>query len=249
MEGGRPMANRIQLYQYKGNRCTHCGLSVQEMLERYGSVNKMFEFNHVDPGKKHPDYDNLIERVLSGEQLDEVDKCVLLCRQCHGVLHAQHITCELLVRVKVGTKRAEQRFKGQMIFDYRDRRATFLTNERVLLHPYRVSLGRKRPRFLFGTDLEKNLFNVYIQKILDYQTIVVRSWKGREMFRAEYKGGNEIAVNHAINFQLLYTELCDDQGKPTIWIRNGIGLSKKGEIFRSGTVKYKFKLPLQATSA
>jgi hypothetical protein len=173
---------------------------------------------------------------------------VLLCRQCHGILHAQHITCELLVRVKVGTKRAEQRFKGQMIFERRDRRATFLTNERVLVHPYRVSLGGKKPRILFGTDLEKNLLHAYIQKVVDYRIIVVRSWKGREMFRAEYKGGDEIAVSHDIGFQLLYTELCDDHGKPTIWIRNGIGLSKAGEIFRSGTVEYTFKLPLQPTS-
>jgi hypothetical protein len=82
-------APRKQLYKYKGNKCANCGLSVEEMLARFGTFNRMFQFNHVDPKQKDPRYDNLIQRQLSGEQLDEVDKCVLLCNECHGILHAQ----------------------------------------------------------------------------------------------------------------------------------------------------------------
>jgi hypothetical protein len=62
------------LFKYKGDRCAYCGLTVDDMLRRYGVVNKLFQFNHIDPAKKHPDYDNVIQRVLSFEQLDEIDK-------------------------------------------------------------------------------------------------------------------------------------------------------------------------------
>lgn len=238
------MVNRRQLYQYKGDRCVYCRLSVQKMLQRYGTINRMFEFNHVDPTKKHAEYDNLIERVLSTQQLDEVDKCVLLCRECHGILHAQNITCELLVRVKVGKKQAEQCLKGQMILDNLDRRATFLTNERVLVHPYRVYLGRKRPRIIFGKDLEKDLMPSYVQKIEEHKTIVVQSWEKRKMFRAEHTGKNEFTMDIDIGFQPCYLELNGDDGKPSLWIRNGLGLVKTGEILRSGTVRLKGTLPL-----
>jgi hypothetical protein len=46
-------------------------------------------FNHVNPDKKHPQYNNLIRRVVSAEVLDEVDNHVLLCCICLGVLHGQ----------------------------------------------------------------------------------------------------------------------------------------------------------------
>ncbi|MEX2174200.1 MAG: hypothetical protein WD872_07550, partial [Pirellulaceae bacterium] len=78
-------ANRRQLYEYKGDRCGYCGRPVQEMIEEFGGFERIFEFNHIEPAKKHPDYDNLIRRTISTEQLDEIDKCVLLCRVCHGI--------------------------------------------------------------------------------------------------------------------------------------------------------------------
>ena len=60
------------------------------MLNRYGVINKVFEFHHLDPSKKHPKYDKLIQRVVSAEQLDELAKCILLCERCHVVLHGHH---------------------------------------------------------------------------------------------------------------------------------------------------------------
>src|SRR4051794_2987882 len=99
------MRGRELLYKYKGNECGHCGVSVQEMLERWNTFHRLFELNHIDPRKKHPDYDNLIRRVFTAEQLDEVDKCVLLCVECHKALHAQNITASLEVTLKLPDKR------------------------------------------------------------------------------------------------------------------------------------------------
>ena len=162
------MANRKQLYQYKGNCCANCGLGVQEIVDKYGGFEGVFEFNHIDPHKKHPDYDNLIRRVISTEQLDEVDKCILLCSICHGVLHAQNVIRELSLRVIVGTKSAEQKFKGQLILDYSKMHARFFTDQQMLLMPYRVSLGSRRPQILFGTQLYDGKLTSFLQRIAEY---------------------------------------------------------------------------------
>jgi hypothetical protein len=57
------MRNRELLYKYKGNRCGHCGVSVQEMLDKWGTFKRLFELDHIDPAKKHPDYENMIRSV------------------------------------------------------------------------------------------------------------------------------------------------------------------------------------------
>jgi len=199
----------------------------------------MFEFNHVNPLEKHPDYDNVIQRVLSTEQLDEVDKCILLCRECHGILHAQNIAANVLIKVKIGTKKAEQRLKGQLIVDRVDRRATFLTNERVLIYPYRVSLGGRKPRIHFGTELDNGLIGFYMKKLAEYKTMVIRSWNKTEMMRAVYERDQEFRITHDIRFPLVTLELCDDDPESVCtWVRNGVLLTKDGKVFSNGTVKY-----------
>jgi predicted HNH restriction endonuclease len=103
-------ANRRQVYAYKGDRCSHCGMSVQDMIEQFGSFARLFELNHVDPTKKDPNYENLIRRDISTEQLDEVDKCVLLCRNCHGIVHQQNINAKVIVHVMVEGRKMSQEF-------------------------------------------------------------------------------------------------------------------------------------------
>jgi hypothetical protein len=169
-------AHRTQLYKYKGNKCANCGLSVEEMFARFGTVNRMFQFNHVDPKQKDPSYDNLIQRQLSGEQLDEVDKCVLLCDECHGILHAQNINAQLNIKVRVRGKEAEQTLNGQVIIDKVARQGTFLTNERVLVCPYWAFVGSKKPKMHFGKELEADALVNYLRKLSRDGSIAVRSY-------------------------------------------------------------------------
>jgi len=61
------MSRDFQL-KYKGNRCAFCGMTVEEMLARYGTFKRMTEFHHIDEGKKAKNYNNLIQRKLSSEQ-------------------------------------------------------------------------------------------------------------------------------------------------------------------------------------
>ena len=63
---------------YKGGKCTTCG---------YNKSQRALSFHHVNPKEK--DFD-LSSRGLtrSWERIKkEIDKCVLLCANCHMVLH------------------------------------------------------------------------------------------------------------------------------------------------------------------
>lgn len=233
------MANRRQLYEYKGNRCAHCGLAVLEMVERYGTVDRMFEFNHVDLAGKTPNYTTLIRRILSTEQLDEVDKCILLCRQCHGILHAQGLAGRVEFTVNVAGETATQTLNGQLILDMKERRAKFLTNERVLVIPYQLRLGDQEPQLYFGTALEKEgVLLAEFRNLPQIRRLRVMAYRNdRVLMDVEHIGGNKMKMTLDVGFPVLTSELCgDSEDDPMIWLRNGVGLTRDGEVIYNGTV-------------
>ena len=233
------MADRRQIYKYKGDRCVHCGLTVLEMIDRYGTFNRMFQLNHVDPGKKGDDYDNLIRREISTEQLDEVDKCVLLCNTCHGIVHAQEMTATVRVTVTVRRRTAEQTLNGQLIFDRRDRKATFLTDQRILVLPYKVYVGGRKPKMMFGTELEGDYIVDQLRRIHEIKKLAVYSWDGTFQMRATPEEGGGFMVEHSVRFPLFTSALCGDEGGPvSLWVRNGMVLTRGGEVIKDGVVTY-----------
>ena len=239
------MANKEQLFRYKGNKCSYCGISIVEMMERFGTFNRMLEFNHINPDDKDPEYNNIIRRVISTKQLDEIDKCVLLCRNCHGILHAQNINAELEVTANVDNQKATQRFKGQVIVDLKEKHFTFLTNERMLLIPYHVKIGATKARTLFGMQLEVENFLISFLKDIDKSKTIKIFFYGSNKIamEAEYVKGRNIILKHDISFSGFKSELMQNKGdSPVIWIRNGIALTKEGEIIRSGIITYDMEL-------
>lgn len=63
--------------QYKGGSCSHCG---------YDKSNSALEFHHLDPSQKDLDWGKM--RLVSEAKLKmELDKCVLLCANCHREEH------------------------------------------------------------------------------------------------------------------------------------------------------------------
>ena len=66
-----------KLVEYKGGKCQVCG---------YNKCITCLDFHHTDPTEK--------EMKISGstksfeKQKKEVDKCVLVCHNCHGEIHA-----------------------------------------------------------------------------------------------------------------------------------------------------------------
>ena len=66
-----------KLVEYKGGKCKICG---------YNKYIGNLAFHHLDPSKKSF---RISGKSISLEKLKcEVDKCQLLCHNCHGELHA-----------------------------------------------------------------------------------------------------------------------------------------------------------------
>lgn len=87
-----PYANKEDLYknqtsrwikrkkdaiQYLGGECEKCGYS-----KYYGAMH----FHHVDPTTKRWSWDKLRLRKWS-DVIDELNKCILLCANCHAETH------------------------------------------------------------------------------------------------------------------------------------------------------------------
>jgi hypothetical protein len=232
------MANIKQLYDYKGGGCKNCGMSVHEMLERFGTFDRIFEFNHVDPANKSPEYDNLIRRKLSSEQLDEVDKCVLLCRNCHGILHSQAITGHLEMSLELDGRTTTQKMPGQYTFDKRENRLTFITNERLLTIPYLLCVDEKDAELKFGTELEHEnyLLNLILNLKPGHRLGVLAHSDEKTLLCAE-SHDDVIKVAIDVKFPVFTLDLCESGPKDQIlWVRHGIALHKNGDIIKKGVI-------------
>jgi hypothetical protein len=212
---------------YKGNKCAYCGVSVLESYQRYGTFHRMYEFNHVDPAKKDPDYDNLIRRNISVEQLDELDKCVLLCRQCHGILHAQDLVTTMTITVKVLGQSAEQTFKGQMIFDRVDNKLGFFTDDELLVLPYWLTLGDDPARLLFGKELKNTLMSEWVPLTKERGPLLIENAKRDGLFGAKRHDEEHVEIEHDCRFSLFPFRF-DPSPDQTVLMRNGVALIRNG---------------------
>ncbi|OWK36491.1 hypothetical protein [Fimbriiglobus ruber] len=141
------MADKRQQLLYKGDVCHGCGKTVEDIMARHGTVKRVFQFHHSDPDAKDPEYDNLIRRNLSTEQLNELDKCVLLCSFCHDLVEAQNIRTTVRLKIELAGRTGEQTFKGHIIWDAIEKRMRFITNEPFRLNPYNVVIGEAPRRW------------------------------------------------------------------------------------------------------
>ena len=67
---------KIKLIEYKGGKCEICG---------YSTCNRALEFHHKNPKEK--DF-TISGKSLSFDKLkSEVDKCLLVCANCHCEIH------------------------------------------------------------------------------------------------------------------------------------------------------------------
>lgn len=69
--------NKKKAVEYKGGECQKCG---------YKKYLGALDFHHIDPSKK--DFEIRTLRAYSWQNLKkELDKCILLCANCHRELH------------------------------------------------------------------------------------------------------------------------------------------------------------------
>ena len=69
---------KIEAIKYKGNKCIDCNLENAPYC--------VYDFHHLDPDTKDYDWTKLRLRSIKSIKL-ELDKCVLLCANCHRLRH------------------------------------------------------------------------------------------------------------------------------------------------------------------
>lgn len=225
------MADRTQLYKYKGNQCSICGLSIAEMVARYRTFNRMFALHHIDPSTKHPSYENLMKQKLSLEQIEEVDKCTLLCTLCHDKIHAQNITGKLEFSVQIGERKVSQCLDGWILTDELDETYTFVTNQMLLLQPCVVRVGTKNPVELCVIEIERDGHLLdWLQNLPQYKSIEVLSRSTRKiLMQIEYTGERKAKITQAVGFPVADIRISTQEGRANdVWIRNGHILTKAG---------------------
>lgn len=229
------MSRDIQL-KYKGNRCAYCGMTVEEMVARYGTFKRMTEFHHIDENKKAKNYDKIIQRKLSSEQLNELDKCILLCRQCHGIAHAQDIKVTLKLKLDFQGKEYVQVIKGQMIYDLLDKKAKIFSEENNKLNIYQIRIGKERFEFMVGIEMDTmEFFSHLFRDLKNTKIFEIRNEDASKvMMKGEYLGNNEIEIKQAVEFPFLEYECKEENIK--FWARNGQLIDSSGRIISDGTL-------------
>ncbi len=73
---------------YKGGKCIFCN---------YKKYNGSLDFHHIDPKEKDFSISNLKLTTFNEKIKKELDKCILVCSNCHGEIHGGLIEIQLPV--------------------------------------------------------------------------------------------------------------------------------------------------------
>ena len=79
----RKVSTRAEILTYYGNQCVKCG---------YNKCSAALEFHHKDANQKDPNYDKFRQLSFNDKLKSELDKCDLLCANCHREAH--HLTSD-----------------------------------------------------------------------------------------------------------------------------------------------------------
>lgn len=94
--------NKIRLVKYKGGKCERCG---------YDKCIDALEFHHLNPNEK--DFGLSCNSTVSLEKLkSEVDKCIMVCANCHREIHAEERIKKIEEREKAKLMNESEYFKN-----------------------------------------------------------------------------------------------------------------------------------------
>lgn len=71
---------KIKMVEYKGCECIDCHLKLNDI--NY----VVFDFHHLNPNEKDPNFDKIKYQKWDVIK-NEINKCVLLCSNCHRIRH------------------------------------------------------------------------------------------------------------------------------------------------------------------
>ena len=74
---------KMEAVQYKGGACICCNIQDEDT--------SIYDFHHLDPNKKEFGI-GAIDHYIFKDIKNELDKCVLVCANCHRKLHTGSIT-------------------------------------------------------------------------------------------------------------------------------------------------------------
>lgn len=74
----RLRARKLEYIKYKGGVCTECGKMPHPAA---------MDFHHVNPAEKK--FNLAPTNKLLIDVVEELDKCILLCSNCHRILHSE----------------------------------------------------------------------------------------------------------------------------------------------------------------
>lgn len=82
---------KIKALQYLGSKCVLCG---------YNKYPAALEFHHINEKEKDYNLSNIIKGVeLDSKVIEELDKCVILCSNCHRAYHASELNEEEINKI------------------------------------------------------------------------------------------------------------------------------------------------------
>ena len=71
---------KLKMIEYKGNECVDCGLHIDK------THYSVFDFHHINPNEKDLNFKRI--KFKSWDKIVyELDKCILLCANCHRLRH------------------------------------------------------------------------------------------------------------------------------------------------------------------
>lgn len=70
--------NKLKAIEYLGGRCAHCKQIFPTCV---------YDFHHIDPLTKEKSIGLLLSNNWSEKIIYEIKKCLLLCANCHRILH------------------------------------------------------------------------------------------------------------------------------------------------------------------
>lgn len=73
---------KLDMILYKGGCCDRCKLKIDE------THSSVFDFHHTNPLNKDPNF-NRIKLKNWNKIKSELDKCILLCSNCHRIIHSE----------------------------------------------------------------------------------------------------------------------------------------------------------------
>lgn len=81
MHNERRLLFKAKCVSYKGGKCELCG---------YNKYLSALEFHHLDPSKKDFAISKHHSNKFTDELKNELDKCQLLCANCHSDIHSHY---------------------------------------------------------------------------------------------------------------------------------------------------------------